>query len=141
MCMLTLCPLQAALQLAFCASATAVPPAAPDAVAGAEDIPEQPDAASNTLEVVEVTGSAVNTDYKASSSTIGAKMPTALRDIPQSVTVIERAQTAGIVTDSGRMFAFRHAVIRDVILAELSVVRRQRVHHDVVLVLLKRWPL
>src|SRR4249920_1131726 len=84
-------PLQAALLLAFSASATAAPLGAPDTAAGAESVPEQPDAASNTLETVEVTGSAVNTDYKASSSTIGAKMPTPLRDIPQSVTVIDRA--------------------------------------------------
>ena len=87
----TLRPLQAALLLAVSATATATPLAASDATAGAERVPEQPDAASNTLEVVEVTGSAVNTDYKASSSTIGAKMPTPLRDIPQSVTVIDRA--------------------------------------------------
>jgi len=87
----TLRPLQAALLLAFSASATAAPLATPGAVAGADGVSEQPDAANNMLEAVEVTGSAVNTDYKASSSTIGAKMPTTVRDIPQSVTVIDRA--------------------------------------------------
>ena len=81
--------LQAALLLALASPAGA---AAAAAVAAAnEEVPAQPDAGSQTLEVVQVTGSAANNDYNPSSSTIGAKVPTPLRDIPQSVTVIDRA--------------------------------------------------
>jgi len=88
----TLRPLQAALLLAFSASAgTAAPLAAADPVPVGEGVPEQPDGANNMLQEVEVNGSAVNNDYRSSSSTIGAKLPTPLRDIPQSVMVIDRA--------------------------------------------------
>jgi len=80
--------LQAALLLALASPAGA---AAVVAVAASEEVPAQPDAGSQTLEVVQVTGSAANNDYNPSSSTIGAKVPTPLRDIPQSVTVIDRA--------------------------------------------------
>ena len=81
-------PLQASLLLALSSPAGA---AVPVAVPAAEDIPAQPDAGGQTLEAVQVTGSAANNDYNSSSSTIGAKVPTPLRDIPQSVTVIDRA--------------------------------------------------
>ncbi|HEY2396051.1 MAG TPA: TonB-dependent siderophore receptor [Rudaea sp.] len=80
--------LQAALLLAVSTPAGA---AEPLAIPGAQDVPAQPDAGGQTLDAVQVTGSAANNDYNSSSSTIGAKMPTALRDIPQSVTVIDRA--------------------------------------------------
>ena len=88
----TLRPLQAALLLAFSTSAGAAAPVdAPEPVPSGIGVPEQPDGASPMLQAVEVTGSAVNNDYKASSSTIGAKIPTPLRDIPQTVNVIDRA--------------------------------------------------
>jgi catecholate siderophore receptor len=88
----TLRPLQAALLLAFSTSAGAAAPI--DALEPAPDgvgVPQQPDGASPMLQAVEVTGSAVSNDYKTSTSTIGARMPTPLRDIPQTVNVIDRA--------------------------------------------------
>jgi len=49
----------------------------------------EPDSAQ-TLPTVVVEGSHSNTDFKPDVSTVGGKTPTALRDIPQSVTVINR---------------------------------------------------
>ncbi|QAU24261.1 TonB-dependent siderophore receptor [Dyella sp. M7H15-1] len=43
-----------------------------------------------TLGSVHVTGSIVSNDYDTDTSTVGAKMPTSLRDIPQSVVVVNR---------------------------------------------------
>jgi class 3 adenylate cyclase len=52
---------------------------------------------------------------------------------------IERAAAAGIVIESGSQYEFRHAVLREVLLAELSAARRQRLHRDLVAVLERRW--
>jgi catecholate siderophore receptor len=57
-------------------------PQTPDAAAPAAD-------ASQTLDPVQVQGSTLG--YKADTSTIGAKTPTATRDIPQTVTVLDRS--------------------------------------------------
>ncbi|WP_180725135.1 TonB-dependent receptor [Paraburkholderia largidicola] len=47
---------------------------------------------SNTLPAVKVTGQVDNaTDFQPDTSSVGAKVPTALRDIPQAVTVIPKA--------------------------------------------------
>lgn len=47
---------------------------------------------SNTLPAVKVTGQVDNaTDFQSDTSSVGAKVPTALRDIPQAVTVIPKA--------------------------------------------------
>ncbi|MFP3554318.1 TonB-dependent siderophore receptor [Paraburkholderia sp. SIMBA_049] len=47
---------------------------------------------SNTLPAVKVMGQADNaTDFQPDTSSVGAKVPTALRDIPQAVTVIPKA--------------------------------------------------
>ena len=62
-------------------------------------------------------------------------------DIDDVLTVLERAQTAGIVSDLGNTFEFRHAVIRDVILADLTPARRQRLHRDLAAMLESRWAL
>jgi catecholate siderophore receptor len=43
-----------------------------------------------TLDSVHVTGSIVGNDYDTDTSTVGAKMPTSLRDIPQTVVVVNR---------------------------------------------------
>src|SRR4051812_25617541 len=43
------------------------------------------------LPEVKVTGSAVDTDYAPGVSSVGGKTLTAIRDIPQSVTVVNRA--------------------------------------------------
>ncbi|HEX6833159.1 MAG TPA: TonB-dependent receptor plug domain-containing protein, partial [Rudaea sp.] len=78
--------MRAALLLALSTSAGAVETAVPDA-AGA---PLALDAGGQTLEAVQVNGSAANNDYNASSANV-AKLATPLRDIPQVVTVIDRA--------------------------------------------------
>ena len=54
---------------------------------------------------------------------------------------IERAVAAGIVVETTSAYEFRHAVIRDVLLGELSSARRRRMHRDVVSVLEQRWAL
>jgi catecholate siderophore receptor len=46
---------------------------------------------AKTLGAVHVTGSVIGNSYDTDSSTIGAKAPAALRDIPQSVVVINRS--------------------------------------------------
>lgn len=46
---------------------------------------------AKTLGAVHVTGSVLGNSYDTDSSTIGAKTPSALRDIPQSVVVINRS--------------------------------------------------
>lgn len=48
-------------------------------------------AAAQTLSEVKVVGERRDGDYKPETSTVGAKQPTAPRDIPQTVTVIDRA--------------------------------------------------
>lgn len=57
-------------------------PQTPDAAAPAAD-------AGQTLDPVQVQGSTLG--YKADTSTVGAKTPTATRDIPQTVTVLDRS--------------------------------------------------
>ncbi len=52
---------------------------------------------------------------------------------------VEAAAAAGIVVDTGQGFEFRHAVIRDVLLAEMSGARRQRLHRQLAAVLEQRW--
>jgi catecholate siderophore receptor len=52
--------------------------------------PPQGTAKTKTLSSVHVTGSIVGNDYESDTSTVGAKMPTSLRDIPQTVVVVNR---------------------------------------------------
>jgi len=59
--------------------------AAPDATPPAQEQSVQ------SLPAVTVEGERVDNDYKPDYSTVGGKTPTALRDIPQSVTVVNRA--------------------------------------------------
>jgi catecholate siderophore receptor len=78
-------PLQTALLLAL-----ALP-----AVTQAQTVPPSGDTAveppkSKTLNSVHVTGSVIGNDYTADASTVGAKVPTSLRDIPQTVVVVNR---------------------------------------------------
>ena len=44
-----------------------------------------------TLPQTEVSGTSIRDDYQRDISTVGGKVPTAIRDIPQSVTVIDKA--------------------------------------------------
>ena len=46
---------------------------------------------NGTLPTIAVSGQTDQGDFQAERSTVGAKTPTALRDIPQTVTVINRA--------------------------------------------------
>ena len=111
--MLTKTPLARALKLAFALHVTALPlaahaqassaPAAPsnsprkDAPASASDAGS---ASVATLPTVKVDGSAVRADFISDTSTVGAKVPTAQRDIAQSVTVINQAlmQSQGVTS-------------------------------------------
>jgi tetratricopeptide (TPR) repeat protein len=54
---------------------------------------------------------------------------------------LELASDAGIIVETARSFEFRHAVLREVLLAELSATRLQRMHRDVATVLERRWAL
>jgi len=54
---------------------------------------------------------------------------------------VELAVAAGIVIDTTCGYEFRHAVIRDVLLDEMSTARRRRTHRDIVTVLEQRWAL
>ncbi len=55
------------------------------------------------------------------------------------LTQLEVAEAAGIVAEAGDGFDFRHGVIRDVLLDDLSTARRRRLHRGVVEVLEKKW--
>ncbi|VVD63043.1 TonB-dependent receptor [Pandoraea terrigena] len=48
-------------------------------------------APSATLPQTEVSGTSIRDEYQRDISTVGGKVPTAIRDIPQSVTVIDKA--------------------------------------------------
>ncbi|MGF6645983.1 TonB-dependent receptor [Paraburkholderia sp. GAS82] len=66
------------------ASSNASPGVSPDASSSAAST-------SGTLPTIAVSGQGVQQDFQAERSTVGAKTPTALRDIPQTVTVINKA--------------------------------------------------
>ncbi|MGF6777321.1 TonB-dependent receptor [Paraburkholderia sp. GAS334] len=97
-------PLAAAIMTVFAAplyAQTATQPAAP-AVQPAQTTQTtkvaqaagsaEPAAASNTLPAVKVTGQAdTSSDFQAEKSSVGAKVPTALRDVPQAVVVVPKA--------------------------------------------------
>lgn len=93
--MLKRTPLAAAMTLAVAApwatqSFAQVAPAQTPADT-AQSIPPSPQPTdAPTLPAVTVTGQSSGQDFQAERSTVGAKTPTALRDIPQSVTVINK---------------------------------------------------
>lgn len=112
--MLTKTPLARALKLALALHVTALPLAAHAQASSASATPNRPprndtaptsgDGAASkevktgphaapvaTLPAVRVGGTALHSDFHSESSTVGAKTPTALRDIAQSVTVINQA--------------------------------------------------
>ncbi|OUL73323.1 TonB-dependent receptor [Paraburkholderia hospita] len=100
--MLRTTPLAAAVMAVFATplfaqTTTPATPAAQVAQAATSASPaSQPSASqpseSNTLPAVKVTGQVDNaTDFQSDTSSVGAKVPTALRDIPQAVTVIPKA--------------------------------------------------
>jgi catecholate siderophore receptor len=95
-------PLAAAVMAVFATplyaqTTTAAAPAAQIAQAASSTSPASQPVASQpsdnaTLPAVKVTGAADNsTDFQPETSTVGAKVPTALRDIPQAVTVVPKA--------------------------------------------------
>ncbi len=95
-------PLAAAVMAVFATplyaqTTTAAAPAVQIAQAASSTPPASQPAASQptdnaTLPAVKVTGAADNsTDFQPETSTVGAKVPTALRDIPQAVTVVPKA--------------------------------------------------
>jgi catecholate siderophore receptor len=103
--MLTRTPLASALALAFAvpfastALAQSAPAAATAASGAAAALPTQsaqtaqtaPASDNATLPTISVSSQSNAQDFQADKSTVGAKTPTALRDIPQSVTVINKA--------------------------------------------------
>ena len=82
-------PLQTALLLALALPAAThaqtTPPTSND-TSNTQQNPNKP----KTLGSVHVTGSVVGNDYDTDTSTVGAKVPTSLRDIPQTVVVVNR---------------------------------------------------
>ncbi|WP_345815708.1 TonB-dependent siderophore receptor [Paraburkholderia sp. PREW-6R] len=92
-------PLATALALAFAVpfATPAVAQTAPQAASqpSADTAPASAKPATNadgtTLPAVGVTARAEQQDFQPERSTVGAKTPTALRDIPQTVTVINKA--------------------------------------------------
>ena len=109
--MLNKTPLVSALALAFAvpfatpvAAQTAPQTAAPSASAASATTAATPTtsapAGNGTLPTISVSGQAAQQDFQAERSTVGAKTPTALRDIPQSVTVINQSllQSQGVTS-------------------------------------------
>jgi catecholate siderophore receptor len=66
------------------AMAQSTAPASPQGAA-------QSTTAATALPQTDVSGAAIRDDYQRDVATVGGKMPTAMRDIPQSVTVIDKA--------------------------------------------------
>ncbi|MBE1160068.1 TonB-dependent receptor [Dyella acidiphila] len=95
-------PLHAALLVALTLPAAAHAQTAP----ASSDDTTQTTAKAKQLDSVHVTGSIVGNDYDSDMSTVGAKMPTSLRDIPQTVVVVNRdlldAQGATSLSDALR---------------------------------------
>lgn len=92
-------------------------------------------ATTRVLQIAAVVGSTFDVDVVEDAVGPGQA------DGTDVLTILERAQAAGIVGDTATMFEFRHAVIRDVILADLSPARRQRLHRDLAAQLEQRWAL
>ncbi|MFX1765473.1 TonB-dependent siderophore receptor [Paraburkholderia sp. A1RI-2L] len=89
-------PLASALALVFAVpfASSALAQSAPVAAQQSEAAPPAPATDNATLPAISVSAQAPgqhNQDFQAETSTVGAKTPTALRDIPQSVTVINKA--------------------------------------------------
>ena len=89
-------PLHAALMVAFAIPMTALAQTtpssanAPSATDTTTTSSSTPPPKTKTLDTVKVTGSVIGNHYDVDSSSIGAKVPAALRDIPQSVVVVNR---------------------------------------------------
>ena len=98
--MLNRTPLASALALAFAVpfASSALAQSAPAAATAQAAAPAAAPAAASsattegsTLPAISVSSQADPQDFQAERSTVGAKTPTALRDIPQTVTVINKA--------------------------------------------------
>src|ERR1700729_3074262 len=89
-------PLHAALMVAFAIPMTALAQTtpssanAPSATDTTTTSSSTPPPKTKTLDTVKVTGSVIGNHYDVDSASIGAKVPAALRDIPQSVVVVNR---------------------------------------------------
>ncbi|TAL99187.1 MAG: TonB-dependent siderophore receptor [Paraburkholderia sp.] len=88
-------PLAAAILAVFATplyAQTTAQPATPAAQPAQSAPTATADAASNTLPAVKVTGQADNSnDFQPEKSSVGAKVPAALRDIPQAAVVVPKA--------------------------------------------------
>ncbi len=97
--MLNRTPLASALALVF-AVPFACPALAQSTPAVAPAAASQTSATDATLPAVSVSAQNAPRDFQADTSTVGAKTPTALRDIPQTVTVINKSlmQSQGVTS-------------------------------------------
>ncbi|CAG4920416.1 TonB-dependent receptor [Paraburkholderia gardini] len=88
-------PLAAAILAVFATplyAQTTAQPATPAAQPAQSAPTANADAASNTLPAVNITGQGDNIgDFQPEKSSVGAKVPTALRDIPQAAVVVPKA--------------------------------------------------
>ncbi|WP_266158437.1 TonB-dependent receptor [Dyella silvatica] len=89
-------PLHAAIMLMLSLSAahaqSSTPAEGTGVPANGENTPsKKAKSPTKTLDEVHVTGSVLGNSYNADSSSVGAKVPAPLRDIPQSVVVVNRA--------------------------------------------------
>ncbi|AOK56920.1 TonB-dependent receptor [Burkholderia stagnalis] len=91
--MLNRTPLASALALAFVVpfASPALAQGVPASSSSAARADAAAAAAPDTLPTIAVSGQAVTQDFQADRASVGAKTPTALRDIPQSVTVINKS--------------------------------------------------
>ena len=55
------------------------------------------------------------------------------------LSLLELARDAALVVDSGDAMEFRHTIIRDALLGEVSAARRKRLHRDIATVLERTW--
>ncbi|GLQ95979.1 TonB-dependent receptor [Dyella mobilis] len=83
-------PLHAALLLTLALPATGHAQTASSSDDNSSATSQSDTGKAKTLSSVHVTGSIVGNDYETDTSTVGAKVPTSLRDIPQTVVVVNR---------------------------------------------------
>ena len=86
-------PLASALALVFAVpfASSALAQSAPVAAQQSEATPATDNATLPAISISAQAPGQSNQDFQAETSSVGAKTPTALRDIPQSVTVINKA--------------------------------------------------
>jgi hypothetical protein len=105
-------------------------------------------AVTHTLQVAAVVGLDFDVDAVEQAIALGGANGSGT-DTDDPLAHLERAQAAGIIGEwagerldgsvGHAMYHFRHEVIREVLLGQLSTPRRQRLHRDLAAVLERRW--